>query len=76
MPRLKPPTSQPAPVERTPVPRLSFSVPEAAESTGLSVSFLYKAMKDGALGFAKAGARRLIPIADLEAFLGRLPKGA
>jgi len=57
------------------VPRLSLSVLEAAESTGLSQSFLYTCMKAGQLTFMKAGARRLIAVSELAGFLSRLPHG-
>jgi excisionase family DNA binding protein len=76
MPKLKQPSTAPAAVERAPVPKLCLSVPESAISTGLSKSYLYLAMKDGRLNYLKAGARRLIPVSELQAFLGRLPQGA
>jgi len=78
MPRLKKlplPPAPPSEMAAPPVPRLSLSVPEAAESTGLSQSYLYLAMKAGKLAFMKAGARRLIAVSELEAFLARLPHG-
>lgn len=57
---------------RTPVPRLAFRIDEAAESAGLSRSKLYEEMALGNLHFVKCGSRRLIPVAELEAFLSRL----
>jgi excisionase family DNA binding protein len=54
------------------VPRLALRVDEAAESAGLSRSKLYQEMALGHLRFVKCGARRLIPLAELEAFLARL----
>ena len=63
------------PQERRQVPRLSLSVQEAAEACGVSKSFLYNCMKEGTLKFIKAGARRLITVPELEAFLARLPQG-
>ncbi len=71
MPKLRKPTPA-APAERPPVARVCLSVPEAAESTGLSKSTLYNCMKAGTLKFAKAGSRRLIAVSELEAFLARL----
>ncbi len=76
MPKLKttlrPPTGGPSP---SPIPRVSFSVDEAAQSCGLSKSFLYNCMAEGKLKFIKAGSRRLIVVSELEAFLGRLSPG-
>ena len=54
------------------VPRLSFSVDEAAESTGLSRTTLYAEMSAGNLRFVKCGKRRLVLASDLEGFLSRL----
>lgn len=72
MPKLSKPTPAPIPLDRRPVPRVSLSVQEAAESSGLSKSTLYNCMKDGTLRFIKVGARRLIAVSELEAFLERL----
>ena len=72
---MKPRKHIPAPLERPPVFRLSLSIQEAAEATGLSKSYLYIAMKAGELEFVKAGARRLVMVSKLEAFLGGLPHG-
>ena len=62
-------------VERPTVPRVSLSVQEAAQSCGVSKSFLYNYMSSGALRYLKAGSRRLILLSELEAFLGRLAQG-
>jgi excisionase family DNA binding protein len=75
VPRLKSSSPAPPPGDRPPVSRLSLSVAEAAEAVGLSKSYLYLAMKEGTLHFVKAGARRLIAVSELEAFLARLPQG-
>lgn len=61
--------------EAPPVPRLAFSVEEAAASACLSKAKLYELMKAGELRYRKCGARRLITVVDLEAFLARLPQG-
>lgn len=58
--------------EPSPVPRLAYSIDEAAQSCGLSRSKLYELMQSQELHFAKCGARRLILAKDLEAFLDRL----
>ncbi|MDR3671789.1 MAG: helix-turn-helix domain-containing protein [Holophaga sp.] len=75
MPKLKTVSPAPAPAERPPVLRLSLSVDDASDATGLSKSYLYTCMKVGTLGFVKAGARRLIAVSELQAFLSRLPHG-
>lgn len=57
------------------IPRLAFSVAEAAASTGLSRSFLYELMANGQIPFTKVGARRLLPVSGLESFLnGQAPR--
>jgi excisionase family DNA binding protein len=75
MPKLKTVPPAPAPPERPPVLRLSLSVDDASDATGLSKSYLYTCMKAGTLSFVKAGARRLIAVHELESFLARLPHG-
>jgi excisionase family DNA binding protein len=49
--------------------KLSVSVDDAAEMTGLSRSSLYERMQVGELPFIKLGARRLILVSDLLALL-------
>lgn len=49
--------------------RLSVSVDDAAEMTGLSRSNLYERMAAGQLRFVKLGARRLVLVSDLHARL-------
>lgn len=73
MPKLK--AAVPVPVERPTVPRVSLSVQEAAESCGVSKSFLYNCMAAGTLKYVKAGSRRLIAVSELDAFLARLGQG-
>lgn len=50
--------------------RLSVTVREACEMSGLGVTTLYKKMSEGALDTVKVGRRRLIKVASLEAMLG------
>ena len=58
--------------EREHVPFLAYRVDQAAQASNLSRSTLYNEMRAGNLRFVKCGARRLIPVAELEAFLSRL----
>lgn len=52
-----------------PVARIALSIAEAAEATGWSISSLYLAMQRGEIPWCKIGARRMIRVADLEAFM-------
>jgi excisionase family DNA binding protein len=56
--------------------KLSLSVEEAAEATGIGRSKLYEAMRDGLLQARKFGRRTIILRDDLEQFLSALPKAA
>lgn len=49
------------------------NIPDATQYTGLSRSFLYEALRIGALKGRKAGRRTLISFADLDAYLASLP---
>jgi excisionase family DNA binding protein len=49
--------------------RISYSVEDAAEETGIGRSFLYLAIKSGELVTLKLGKRRLILRDDLLAWL-------
>ena len=53
------------------VPRLSYSVPEAARATGLGKTTLYGLIGSGDLPSSKIAGRRLIATADLLALLKR-----
>ena len=53
---------------RTP-PSIALSIPDAVVASGLSRSFLYRAMTRGDLAFIKKGRRRLIPTAALSEYL-------
>ena len=52
--------------------KLAHSVPEAAQTTGLSRATLYALHKEGAIRFVKCGRRTLILHEDLVAFLQSL----
>jgi len=51
--------------------RLTLSIPAAVAASGLSRSFLYRAMTRGELAYIKKGRRRLIPTAALSDYLRR-----
>jgi len=53
----------------TPVQPLALGVKDAALACGLSKSAIYAAIKSGALKSFRIGGRRLIYLADLQAFL-------
>ena len=52
-------------------PKLSYTLKEAAHSTGLSQRFLWYAIASGRLKSVKVGSRRLIPARALEDFISR-----
>jgi excisionase family DNA binding protein len=52
--------------------KLLLDVAEVAELTALSRSHLYVEMGAGRLKYVKAGRRRLIRVADLEAYVAAL----
>ena len=51
--------------------RIAMSIPDAVIASGLSRSFLYRAMTRGELAFIKKGRRRLIPTTALADYLQR-----
>lgn len=53
--------------------KLALTIPQAVQTSGISRSGLYEAMRRGDLIARKAGRRTLIAFADLEAFLASLP---
>ncbi len=55
---------------RRSVPRLALSPDEAAESLGMSRSHFYEHVF-GELRIVRVGQRRLVPVAELEAWLVR-----
>jgi hypothetical protein len=50
--------------------RLTCSVDEAVQVTGLSRSGLYERMRSGQLKFTKRGARRLVNVESLRSLVG------
>ena len=53
--------------------KLAHTIPSAVQSSGLSRSSIYNALKDGRLTARKAGRRTLIEDAELRRFLESLP---
>ena len=51
------------------VPKINYSIPEAAHAAGVGRSTLYEAIAAGALRSSKVGKRRLIPVAALNDWL-------
>jgi excisionase family DNA binding protein len=51
------------------VPRLAFSIDEAAAALGMSPATLWRWIGEGWLRSVKRGGRRLIPISELERLL-------
>lgn len=58
------------------VDRLAVRVEEAAEMLGLGRSTVFQLLKNGGLVSIKVGKRRLIPIQEINSFIGRLAKNA
>jgi excisionase family DNA binding protein len=54
--------------------QLALSIREVMKITGLGRSFIYEEIKAGRLVVKKAGRRSLIFVADLNAWLARLPE--
>ena len=57
---------------RHPQARIAYSPAETAKTLGISRSTIYAMMRAGALRTAKAGARRLVPAAELNRLLSDL----
>lgn len=53
--------------------KLSVTIPEAVELTGIGRSTLYKLFSEGKLTPRKSGKRTLVLMSDLEAFIKNLP---
>lgn len=49
--------------------RRALSIKEAAEACGLSRATMYRLLNDGKLTTIKVGARRLVPVASIDALL-------
>ncbi len=56
--------------------KLSVTIPEAVNMTGLSRTAIYKLFSDGKLPRRKNGKRSLILVADLEQVVKSLPVAA
>lgn len=52
-------------------PKLSYSIPEAAQALGIGRSKVYEYLGDGSIESFYLGKRRLIHREDLEKFLSR-----
>ena len=63
------------PVTVAPLPRTMVSVEDAAGSHGIGRTGVFALIKSGALKAVKVGRRRLIPVAELEAFAARCGQG-
>jgi excisionase family DNA binding protein len=55
--------------ERQDKEKLAYTIPEVAELTGLSVSYLYRLSADGTLPVAKIGTRVIVISGDLNNWL-------
>jgi excisionase family DNA binding protein len=55
--------------KRPPPERIVLTIPEVMDTTGLSREFVYKQVRTRQLRSMKVGRRRLVRIADLEAWL-------
>lgn len=53
---------------------LAVTIPGAVETSGLSRSAIYEALKRGDLKARKSGRRTLISFADLDNYLANLPE--
>jgi excisionase family DNA binding protein len=51
-----------------------ISIPEACARTGVGRSFLYERLADGSIRSVKAGRRRLVDAASLQAWAASLPQ--
>lgn len=68
----------PRPPDRpvTPIHPTAFSIPDAAQYSGLSRSRLYGLMQTGEIASLKVGGRRMIRRDALDAFFDQLGKAA
>jgi excisionase family DNA binding protein len=55
--------------ERASFERRALSIEETAKTCGLSRATLYRLIADGSLATLKIGARRLVPVAAIDALL-------
>jgi excisionase family DNA binding protein len=56
---------------KNPLPRLAYSIDDAADALDLSRSRIYELIADGEIAACKVGKRTIIPAAELTAFLDR-----
>jgi excisionase family DNA binding protein len=54
-----------------PIERLSLSIPDAVETTGLSRATIYRLMEEGELAYVKIRGRRLIMLSAIRDLLAR-----
>jgi hypothetical protein len=57
----------------TDIPRVAMRIERAAESTGLSRTRLYGAIKSGELAAKKAGRVTIVEVAELTRWISELP---
>lgn len=57
-----------------PLRRLSYSVRELAEATGLSDQTIYDAINNGDMAARFVGTKRVVPVEVAEAWLASLPE--
>ena len=55
--------------------KISVTIPEATELSGLGRSSIYKLFKEGKLTPRKAGKRTLVLVEELEDYIRSLPSG-
>lgn len=55
-----------------PMDRLAVSVEEAAQMLGIGRSKVFELLKEGSLASIRIGRRRLIPYAEIRAFMERV----
>lgn len=55
--------------------KISVTIPEAVQLTGIGRSSLYRLFSDGKLTPRKSGKRTLVLVEELESYIKSLPKG-
>jgi len=65
-------TASPSTAARGTEDKLLFGVPEVAHLLSVSERYVWMLIDTGALGSVKIGNRRLVPTADVHAFIERL----
>lgn len=64
------------PMPERQIPRLMLSIDEVTVATGIGRDLLYVHLRTGALPSVQMGRRRLVRVADLQAWVERLPATA